>query len=159
MAVAMFTIVLALISIVISFQFLMPKISNGTVEQNILFSPSILLITLGIAFLLTLFMSAIEMAISIYARSFKEAQNYLTPLYIVAILPAMIVQFAQTLQPSNMLFLVPILNAMLLLKELFIGQVNCIHIWCVLMSLIVYSILALNMTFKFFLKEEVLFRS
>ena len=50
-------------------------------------------VLLGVALLFSALVSAIQLAVSIYARSPREAQQYVTPLYFAIVIPALAVQF------------------------------------------------------------------
>jgi sodium transport system permease protein len=47
-------------------------------------------VILGVLLLLSVLFSAIFLGIAVRSQSFKEAQNSLTPVYILSILPAML---------------------------------------------------------------------
>jgi sodium transport system permease protein len=68
----------------------------------------------------TLLFSGLMMAVASLARSFKEAQNFLTPVYLVMTLPAMIAWLPGT-KLSFGAALVPIVNVTLLLKDAIAG--------------------------------------
>lgn len=103
------------------------------------------------------FIAAIEMTIAVFARSYREAQNYLTPLTIIAILP---VVFMQSLPPNppDRLFLIPCLNTMLVTRELLMGIINSSHLLNTLVSSLVAAALALRLAFRMFRQESVLLR-
>ena len=159
LTVAMITIVLALTSMVLSLKFLMPMFIKGAESQKITLPMTTTAIILGIAFLVTGFLSALQLAISAFARSFKEAQNYITPLYLLAVLPASVLQFMPSFQPPEPMFYLPIINAVLEFKELFMGNIVGKHLGMVVSSNIVFIYLALRFVFKTFDKEKVLFRT
>jgi sodium transport system permease protein len=103
------------------------------------------------------FIGALELAISIFARSYREAQSYLTPLTLVAVVPVI---FIQTIgpQPSSGLFYIPLINAMLLIRELLMGVVNSLHITNTLVATLVFALLALRFAFNIFKRESALLR-
>jgi sodium transport system permease protein len=107
---------------------------------------------------LAVFFSSCLMAISIFAKSYKEAQTYTTPLMLVVILPAV----AAMLPGADLnakLALVPILNASLLCKELVTGTYHWNYIAIIFLSTCVYAAVALFLAVKMFQREDVLFRS
>jgi sodium transport system permease protein len=107
---------------------------------------------------LAVFFSACLMAISIFAKSYKEAQTYTTPLMMAVILPAV----AALLPGADLnakLALVPILNASLLCKELVTGTYHWNYIAIIFGSTCVYAAGALFLAVKMFQREDVLFRS
>jgi hypothetical protein len=60
---------------------------------------------------------------------------------------------------SNWAFAVPLLNAILVYKELLEGIVNWTHIGTVLVSSLVFAYLCLQVTVALFRKEQVVFRT
>jgi len=107
---------------------------------------------------LAVFFSSCLMAISIFAKSYKEAQTYTTPLMLVVILPAV----AAMLPGADLnakLALVPILNASLLCKELVTGTYHWNYIAIIFLSTCLYAAVALFLAVKMFQREDVLFRS
>ncbi|HEX2099506.1 MAG TPA: ABC transporter permease, partial [Candidatus Synoicihabitans sp.] len=66
------------------------------------------------------FFSALLLALSLFAKSFKEAQSYVSPLIIVIILPA-VVGMLPGVELSTKLALVPVLNLSLVCKEMVSG--------------------------------------
>lgn len=103
------------------------------------------------------FISALEMAVSIFARSYREAQGYLTPLTFLAVIP---VVFMQTISsnPNPALFYIPLMNAMLLIRELLMGAIVPDHILRTVMTTLVCAAIALRLAFSMFRRESVLLR-
>ncbi len=101
--------------------------------------------------------SAVILALSIYARSFKEAQSIVSPLNIVIIIPALIGTFPGIELNANTA-LVPILNVSLAAKEMLAGTINYVHLSEVYLSLFALAGLALWGCTYMFSKESVLFR-
>ena len=116
----------------------------------------------GSVFLLVLplavMFSAALMAISLLAKSFKEAQSYIQPLMIVAILPA-IAAMLPGVELNTRLALVPILNVSLVSKEIFTGSYPWDLILLIFGSSCVYAAAALFVAVRQFHREEVLFRT
>jgi sodium transport system permease protein len=106
---------------------------------------------------LTGLFSAVSLALSAFAKSYKEGQYYLTPLFAVAT-PLAMVGMLPNVELNTPLSLVPIMNVVLLFKELFIGQFIWSHILLALGSTAFFCIIAIYWTVGVFQKEEVLFR-
>lgn len=107
---------------------------------------------------LAIFFAAALLAISIFARSYKEAQSYIGPLMFLVILPAM-GSFLPGVELNAKMALIPILNVSLLAKEVFSGQYPLDMIALIFGSTTVYAAIALFFAFRQFQKEEVLFRA
>lgn len=103
--------------------------------------------------------AAIELAVALFARSFREAQTYLTPLSIIVVFPGIATQFMQAADAANWMFAVPLLNAIFAYKELLEGIVNWTHLGIVLGSSLVVAFICLRITAGLFSKEQVVFRT
>ncbi|MCK5832979.1 CPBP family intramembrane metalloprotease [bacterium] len=99
--------------------------------------------------------SAAFLAISSSAKSYKEAQGYLTPLLIAAELPAM-AALLPGLELNTGLAFVPVLNVSLLIKQLMVGSVGIINFAIVWISTAIFAILALKWASSIISNEEAL---
>ena len=101
---------------------------------------------------------SVLLSISIYAKSFKEAQSYAGPLQFLFILPAFI-----ALLPGVELTwswaLVPITNISLAIKEIVKGTIDYGMLFLIFGSTTVFALLALLFCVKWFDREHVLFRN
>jgi len=102
--------------------------------------------------------SAVLLAVSLFAKSFKEAQTYVSPLIIVILLPA-IIGLLPGVELNAQLALVPILNVSLVSKELVSGVWHWGYLALIFGSTSIYAALALGLTVKMFNREKVLFRA
>lgn len=102
--------------------------------------------------------AAVLMAVSIFAKSFKEAQSYTAPINMVVIVPA-VVSFIPGVELTIPLALVPLVNVSLALKEAWAGifQWDCLAV--LIVSSLVYAGAALLFCAAWFQREEVLFRT
>lgn len=115
---------------------------------------------IGILTLLTtMVFGSIELAISIYARSFKEAQTYLSPITLVAMISAISVYMVDVKSLGIHYFFIPLVNIVALIKELVMGIYNFTHIGITLTWVIVYVVLSISFAKYMFSKEEVIFRT
>jgi sodium transport system permease protein len=101
--------------------------------------------------------SAVLLAISLFAKSFKEAQSYASPLIIVVLLPA-IVGMLPGVELNARLALVPILNVSLVSKELVSGIWSWGYLALIFGSTCLYAGAALAWAVRMFNREDVLFR-
>jgi sodium transport system permease protein len=102
--------------------------------------------------------SAVLMTISLFAKTFKEAQSYLTPMTFLVIVPA-IAAVIPGIELTAKLALVPILNVGLLCKELVTGTYHWEYIGLIFGCTCVYAGIALFLAVKMFQRESVLFSS
>jgi sodium transport system permease protein len=106
---------------------------------------------------LAVLFSAALLAISLFAKSFKEAQSYLSPLTIVVFAPA-IVAILPGVELNAGLSLVPILNTSLVCKEIVSGTYHWGFIALIFASSCIYAAAALWVAILLFQREDVLFR-
>jgi sodium transport system permease protein len=132
-------------------------VAAGLGALNFSVEPQAVLILFVISLFLVLMFSAIILSISIFAKSFKEAQSYISPAYIIVILPVVLVNAVPGFQPTLMYFAVPAVNAILLFKELLMGTYDWAHILLTLISLAIYSAAAIFIASKIYSRESVLF--
>ena len=102
--------------------------------------------------------SACVFAISLLAKSLKEAQSYLTPLAFVAIIPCM-VGLLPGIELGTGLALVPIANVSLVCKEMLSGVWHWGYIALIFGSTAVYAAAALALATALFRREGVIFRT
>ena len=112
-----------------------------------------------IAIITTMFFGALELAVSIYARSFKEAQTYLVPFSIIPIFAAYGTMFMDAKNIPFLYFNIPLLSVSSVVKELTSGIYNYGHIGITIVWSIVYTIAAIMLARHMFNKESVIFRS
>jgi sodium transport system permease protein len=118
--------------------------------------------TVGAIFMMALplavLFSAVLMTIALFAKSYKEAQSYLTPMTFVVVIPA-VASLLPGVELTPKLALVPILNTSLVCKEIMTGTYHWNSIALIFVSTCVYAAIALFLAFKTFQRESVLFRS
>jgi sodium transport system permease protein len=107
---------------------------------------------------LAVLFASLLLTIASFAKSYKEAQSYITPLLFIVILPA-IAAMLPGVELDLKLALVPVLNVSLLCKELVIGTYHWNLIAIIFLSTCVYAAAALFIAVKMFQRESVLFRS
>ena len=102
--------------------------------------------------------AAVLLAISIFARTYKEAQSYAGPMIMVVIMPA-VAAMLPGIELNLRLCLIPILNVSLVSKELVSGTFNPVHLAVIFGSSCVYAAVALAFATRMFKRESVLFRT
>lgn len=117
------------------------------------------LVVIGlITIFLTMVFGALALSISIYARSFKEAQTYLAPLSFIGML-GFTSYFIEPKSMSPAFLHIPIINAVAIIKELTLGIFNITHLLILFMWMLVYIGIAIFFARYMFTKEEVIFRT
>jgi sodium transport system permease protein len=167
------TVVISLISMGLSFLvggWLLANSAGGgtamaaakgiTVHSGVLptIDPAGTLMVLAMVLPVGILFSAVLMAVSLYAKSTKEAQSYVSPLIIVVILPAMM-GMLPGVELNTRLALVPILNLALVSKELVSGVFHWNYLALIFGSTCLYAGAALAFCVRMFNREDVLFRT
>jgi sodium transport system permease protein len=107
---------------------------------------------------LAMLFSAMMLAISLFAKSFREAQTYLSPLTFVVIMPA-IIALLPGIELNTQTALIPILSTTLVGKELMTGNHPWGYIALIFLSSCVYAAVAIGAAVTMFNRESVLFRA
>lgn len=116
-------------------------------------------LTLILALLLPLsaIFAAMLLSLSIYARSYKEAQNYIGPVTMVVLMP-LVVAILPGVELNWKTAMVPVLNVALSIKELVKGTIDYLLLAVVLGSTLLIAAAAIAFCVSWFQKEKVLFR-
>lgn len=109
-------------------------------------------ITLGMTF------SGIQIAISTFAKSYKEAQTYLSFLMIAAMIPGYATMFLQPNDMSLAMFMLPVMNTIAAFKMVLGGAINYGYLLIALATSLVFVALTLWLAASLFKKEKILFR-
>ncbi len=115
------------------------------------------LLAVGMMVPLAAFFASLEMTIAIFAKSAREAQGYLTPLMVVAILPAMMSMMPGTTLTAKQAW-IPLVNVSLALKDILSGRIDPGYLGMVLLSTSIYAAIGILITARVFQRESVLFR-
>ncbi|WP_223668459.1 ABC transporter permease [Kangiella shandongensis] len=107
---------------------------------------------------LTSIFASIMLSASIYAKNMKEAQAYMSPIFMLGFMPV-IVAFVPGMELDVKTAMIPITNVALAMKDLIKGTVDYGMIGVLLASTVVIAGGLLYFTTQFFKKEKVLFRS
>lgn len=153
---AMINVVINLVSISFSVSYLVSQmdLETGFVKMPV---GSFLILLLAMLPLATLF-SALLLSVSTFSRNMKEARTYEQPIMIVSMLMGM-VSFIPSVQISNLLALVPVINIALLFKAVLIGEWQLSHLLITVGSTLLLDVFAIWLTVRLFRSEAVLFRT
>jgi sodium transport system permease protein len=102
--------------------------------------------------------AGVLLTLSIFARSFREAQNYLSPMALVAILPASAGLIPGT-ELSTKMAMIPLVNISLLSRDFLKGDVNWGYYAIAFTSCFALAIICVSACVWMFRRESVLFRS
>jgi ABC-2 type transport system permease protein/sodium transport system permease protein len=108
--------------------------------------------------LFAVFFSAVLLAVTSFARSFKEAQAYLIPLMLLAISPGFF-----TLMPgmemNTMLAVTPLVNIVLLARDVLSGTSQAPLAGLAVISTILYALAAIALAARIFGSDAILYGS
>lgn len=105
---------------------------------------------------LTVLFSALLLAVCSFARSFKEAQNYVMPVMVAVMIPA-VIGVLPGMRLEGPLLIMPVTNIVILTRDLFTGRVDLVAILWVTVSTTMYAGAAVAVAAKLFGQEAVLF--
>ncbi len=101
--------------------------------------------------------AAVLLSLSIYARSFKEAQGYMTPLVMIVIVPVAL-SMLPGVELEGAWAWVPLTNVALAIRELIKGTMDYMQLVAIFGSTAIIAGLLLAFCVYWFNKEKVLFR-
>ncbi len=103
-----------------------------------------------------LLFAGVMLAVCSFARTFKEAQNYVMPVIIIALIPAF-AAVLPTVRLEGALLVLPVGNMVLLTRELLQGTYTWTMITVVVLSTTLYAAAAVAAATRLFGQEAVLF--
>ncbi len=108
---------------------------------------------------LTIFFSGILIPVSIYAKSFKEAQTLIQPMMFLVIIPLAIVGVLPSIELNFLTALIPIFNIALASREVIAGTIDYGLLAVVFASLIAFAGLGILFCVKWFSHEGNILRT
>ncbi|WP_407539889.1 ABC transporter permease [Deinococcus radiomollis] len=122
-------------------------------------TPLSVLALITMALSAALLLSALLIAVSIFARSYKEAQTYVTPISLLIVFPAVGLQFADFIGRGAGLYAIPVVNAMVVILDVVKGTLNLpFAALAVAVNLLVTALL-IGLAVRSFGREAVIFRN
>lgn len=120
------------------------------------FDPLILLQVFGLLVLFASFFSAVLLALTSFARSFKEAQAYLIPLMLFSLAPGLLA-LTPGLQLSLPLAVTPLVNMVLLARDVMAQNVEVVPAIIAIVATILYAAAAVSVAASIFGADAVLY--
>ena len=108
--------------------------------------------------LFAMFFSAILLAITSFARSFKEAQAYLIPVMLIAFAPGTM-SLMPEFKSNGVLSVLPLINIVLLARDLMEGHVDQTLAVIAVMSTAIYALAAIAVAARIFGTDAILYGS
>jgi sodium transport system permease protein len=133
---------------------MMPATSGGSLSLEV--SPAVGFAIIAALLPLAALFSAVALALSAFARTYKEGQYYLTPIFLTVMPLSMVAMVPGTKLAT--FAAVPVSGAVLLVRDLLLEQAGLGHLLVVFASTGACAALALWATISMFNREDVLFR-
>lgn len=128
----------------------------GISDLNLINFLPAMLVTVVVMIFFSLFVTAVSLFVCLFAKSFKEANNYASPVMIVFMLTAytgMLPDFKLTGVTAG----IPVVNVVLMVKQLFQMNYDYGLFGMVLISNVVYSFLMIWLLARVYNSETILF--
>lgn len=147
----------ALIGLYASINLIGESTDKIMIAINDMLTPQLFIMLFILLIPLAIFFAGVMIPISVYARSFKEAQSILTPLNIVMVLPAM-VGFVPGVELDYTTAFIPVVNVVLSTKMLLSGNFDFVLLAITFLTLIVLAAIAIFISMRQFGKESSILR-
>ncbi|MEM9645860.1 MAG: ABC transporter permease subunit/CPBP intramembrane protease [Planctomycetota bacterium] len=108
----------------------------------------------GLLILFSGFFSAVLLSLTSFAKSFKEAQAYLIPVMLLSLAPAM-VSLLPGVELSGPLAITPLINIVLLTRDVLAGEVDTVASVAAIASTLGYATVAIAVASKLFGSDAV----
>jgi sodium transport system permease protein len=132
----------------------------GGAANHITLSPTTVPVMVWLALLIAISFSAVTLALGTLAKSFRQGQAYVTPLYFITILPASLILFVPDFNPTLAYYVIPILNAVLVLRDAIVhNTVSWAPLAVTTGSLLATGALSWLTALRLFTREALLTRS
>jgi len=112
-------------------------------------TPQVVLQILALLILFSAFFSAVLLVLTSFARSFKEAQAYLIPVMLIALAPG-VLSLMPNVELKGLLAVMPLVNIVLLARDLLLGQPHPAASVMAVISTAVYAVAALSVAARLF---------
>ena len=123
-------------------------------------TPLAAVVMVWLAVLLAASFASLTITLGTLARNFRQGQAYATPLYFITIFPASIVLFIPDFNPSLAYYLIPILNAVLVLRDAIVHDTLAWSSFLVTsLSLVLTATICFFLAVRLFTREALLVRS
>ena len=163
MAVSLCAIVTAILNVVSILMTLIYILTTGELTGQLIFGSLKLsslvfplFITIICVCLFAMVVSAISMCVCSLAKSFKDAQNYITPVMFLVLIPSY-VSMIPNISLDRTTAVIPVVNISLLIKSVLTNNTNLGLIALVFISNFAFVILSVIILSKMFNSEEILF--
>jgi len=157
--VAFVAVLLLIGSTAASLLYLLPRLMGVDESLSVSLTAGGAVSLLAALTLFVAFVSAVQLGMSVFSKSFREAQAYVTCLMFIVMLPAMYLMFVEETGTALWVYLIPVLNVLLVSREALTGSASLLPVLLTLASLTVAGGVAFGLAVRAFGSERVLFRT
>ncbi len=151
------TAVLAIASLSFTFSQGIKMFEEVASKISLSIDTSVILVLLMTIFPLAIIFSSLLMVLALFAKSYREAQSYVSPLMFLVIVPAM-ASIVPDVELTYKMALIPVLNVSLLLKQGLAGTMDGGILAFTMFVNLTLAAFCLYLVTRMFRRESVLFR-
>lgn len=97
--------------------------------------------------------------VSVVAKTAKEANTYVTPLYIVVLLAGMVTMFQGGTEKSDFLYAIPVYGSALSIQNIMTNELTTLQLGCSIAGNLVLAVILTLLVTKAFNSEKVMFNA
>ncbi|HEX3078648.1 MAG TPA: ABC transporter permease [Lachnospiraceae bacterium] len=140
--------------------FALPRMmGNSAGDMSISITPLQIVQLLLIMVTLVFFYVSIVTIVAVYAKTVKEANTYVSPLYILVIVAGMITMYSGNSTPDTAMFAIPVYGSALCIQNIMTGELQMAQFAVNIASTIAISLLLTAGITKAFNSEKVMFNA
>ena len=129
-------------------------------DTHVTLSPLAAAVMIWLAILLAGCFSSLTLTLGTLAKTFRQGQAYSTPLYFITIFPASIILFIPDFNPNLAYYLIPILNAVLVLRDAIVhNSIDWPALGVTTASLVATGLICWFAALRLFTRESLLIKS
>jgi sodium transport system permease protein len=129
-------------------------------DTHVSLSPLAAALMVWLAILLAGCFSSVTLALGTLAKNFRQGQAFSTPLYFITIFPASIILFIPDFNPNLAYYVIPILNAVLVLRDAIVhNSIAWPALGITTASLLATGLICWFAALRLFTRETLLIRS
>jgi sodium transport system permease protein len=129
-------------------------------DTHVSLSPLAAAVMVWLAILLAACFSSLTLTLGTLAKNFRQGQAYSTPLYFITIFPASIILFIPDFNPNLAYYLIPILNAVLVLRDAIVhNSIDWPALGITTASLVATGLACWFAALRLFTREALLIKS
>lgn len=146
------------VAMLISLPSMMNSMGGDTISTYTISFTQVISLLLIMLSMVVLYVALIGI-VSVYASSLKEAQSYVSPLYIVVILAGLLTMFQGGKEVANYMFAIPLYGNALLIQQIVMNELTFIQFIMSFGSTTLLSLILIAGITKAFNSEKVMFHA